>query len=85
MARGLGTADDWMVRHGASFLFAADVGEWDRTRYLLLPGQSAEPTSAHYEDFHRPWLTAGMQAMNFSAEAIEASAAARLKFEPPTA
>ena len=72
MARGLrgGSLD---VRHGASFLFVADVGNWDATRFLLLPGQSADPASPHYRDFYEHWLAHEMPTLPFSRSAVDAA------------
>lgn len=71
MARGLRDAGGFDVRHGASFMFVADVGEWDRTRFLLLPGQSADPRSPHYRDFYDKWLAGEMPELPFSPRAVE--------------
>ncbi|MEW4449792.1 penicillin acylase family protein [Qipengyuania sp. JC766] len=75
MARGMRAGGGYDVRHGASFLFVADVGDWDRTRFLLLAGQSADPRSPHYRDFYERWLAGDMPELPFSPEAIEAVAA----------
>lgn len=86
MARGMRAGGGFEVRHGASFLFAADVGNWDRTRFLLLPGQSADPDSPHYRDFYAPWLAGetggGMAEWAFSREAVDAEAVARYTLAP---
>ncbi|WP_237452237.1 penicillin acylase family protein [Qipengyuania algicida] len=82
MARGLRAQHGWDVRHGASFLFAADVGDWDRSRFLLLPGQSIDPASPHYRDFYRPWLDGDMQPMDFSPAAVAASRNSELQLIP---
>lgn len=83
MARGLRDSGGFDVRHGASFMFVADVGDWDRTRFLLLPGQSADPRSPHYRDFYDKWLAGEMPQLPFSPGAIEA--AALRKFTIPAA
>lgn len=81
MARGLrGSSLD--VRHGASFLFVADVGEWDRTRFLLLPGQSADPSSPHHRDFYEPWLAGRMHELPFSRAAVDAAAVRSFEIRP---
>jgi penicillin amidase len=77
MARGLRDRGRFDVRHGASFMFVADVGDWDRTRFLLLPGQSADPRSPHYRDFYERWLAGEMPELPFTPAAIEAVAARR--------
>ncbi len=74
MARGLRDSGGFDVRHGASFMFVADVGDWDRTRFVLLPGQSADPRSPHYRDFYDKWLAGEMPELPFSPRAVEAAA-----------
>ncbi|WP_420136988.1 penicillin acylase family protein [Sphingomonas sp.] len=71
MARGVSPARGYNVTHGASYLFVADVGAWDNTRYLLLPGQSADPRSPHYRDFYSPWLAGAMRPLWFSKAAVD--------------
>ncbi len=82
MARGTRSGGAPGVRHGASFLFAADVGEWDKTRFLLLPGQSADPASPHYADFYRRWLAGDMPTLPFSRSAVEQAAVRRMVLRP---
>lgn len=83
MARGMRDRGGFDVRHGASFMFVADVGDWDRTRFLLLPGQSADPRSPHYRDFYDKWVAGEMPELPFSPRAVEA--AALRKFTIPAA
>jgi penicillin amidase len=82
MARGVNPARNFNVMHGASYLFVADVGAWDNTRVLLLPGQSADPRSPHYRDFYQDWLTANMQPLWFSKAAVDAHAVSRTMLMP---
>ena len=82
MARGMRAGGGHSVRHGASFLFAADVGNWDRTRFLLLPGQSADPASAHYRDFYEPWLAGEMAEWSFTKSAVDAAAVRSFTISP---
>jgi penicillin amidase len=77
MARGVSPARSYNVMHGASYLFVADVGAWDNTRYLLLPGQSNDPRSPHYRDFYGAWLAGGMLPLWFSKEAVDAHIVSR--------
>ena len=82
MARGMRAGGGHSVRHGASFLFAADVGNWDRTRFLLLPGQSADPASPHYRDFYEPWLAGEMAEWSFTKSAVDAAAVRSFTISP---
>jgi penicillin amidase len=82
MARGVNAARNFNVMHGASYLLVADVGAWDNTRVLLLPGQSADPRSPHYRDWYQDWLTANTQPLWFSKAAVDAHAVNRYTLTP---
>lgn len=82
MARGFNAKRGFQVSHGASYLFVADVGAWDNSRFLLLPGQSADPRSPRYRDFYPRWLAGAMQPLWFSEAAVDRHAAARLILAP---
>lgn len=82
MARGLNVRRGYGVTHGASYLQVIDVGGWDNSRFLLLPGQSADPRSPQYRDFYDRWLAGDMQPLWFSRAAVDAHAARRLLLTP---
>jgi len=82
MARGFNARRNFDVSHGASYLFVADVGAWDNSRFLLLPGQSGDPRSPRYRDFYPLWLAGTMQPLWYSKAAVDRHAAARLVLEP---
>ncbi|MGH6652055.1 MAG: penicillin acylase family protein [Sphingopyxis sp.] len=82
MARGFNARRSFNVSHGASYLFVADVGAWDNSRFLLLPGQSADPRSPRYRDFYPLWLAGAMQPLWFSKAAVDRHAAARMTLTP---
>ncbi|MES2043224.1 MAG: penicillin acylase family protein [Pseudomonadota bacterium] len=81
MARGV-SARNFNVMHGASYLLVADVGAWDNSRVLLLPGQSADPRSPHYRDWYENWLTGNAQPLWFSKAAVDAHAVSRVVLAP---
>ena len=82
MARGFNPRRGFNVKHGASYLFVADVGAWDNSRFLLLPGQSADPRSPRYRDFYPYWLAGAMQPLWFSKAAVDRHAEGRLILTP---
>ncbi len=82
MARGFNPKRGFDVTHGASYLFVADVGAWDNSRFLLLPGQSADPRSPRYRDFYPKWLAGEMQPLWFSKAAVDRHATARTILAP---
>lgn len=72
----------WQVGGGASYLQVIDVGAWDNSLMLMLPGQSNDPRSPHYRDFYDPWIKGEMQPMLFSRAAVDARAAGRTVLQP---
>ncbi len=74
----------WQVAGGASYLQVIDVGAWDNSLMLNLPGNSNDPRSPHYRDLYAPWIDAKMQPMLFSRAAVDAHAAARTRLRPPS-
>jgi penicillin amidase len=81
MARWLG-GSSWQVGGGASYLQVIDVGAWDNSLMLELPGQSIDPRSPHYRDQYRNWANGQMQPMPFSRGAVDARAASRTTLRP---
>ena len=82
MARWLGNGPGWRIGGGASYLQVVDVGAWDNSLMLNLPGQSNDPRSPHDADQVAPWIAGTMQPMLFSRAAVDARAAARLTLRP---
>jgi penicillin amidase len=82
MARWIRNAPGWTVTGGASYLQVVDVGAWDNSLMLNLPGQSNDPRSPHYRDLYLPWTRGEMQPMLFSRAAVDARAVARTSLRP---
>ena len=55
----------------ASYRQLYDVGEWDRSQFVLPPGQSGHPGSPHYDDLLEPWLQGEYVPLLFSREAVD--------------
>ena len=82
MARWLGSGPGWRVGGGASYLQVIDVGAWDNSLMLNLPGQSNDPRSRHYGDQYASWIAGEMRPMLFSRAAVDANAAGRTTLRP---
>lgn len=82
MARWLGGGPGWRTGGGASYVQVIDVGDWDKSVMLNLPGQSNDPRSQHYRDQYAPWIRGEMQPMTFSRAAVDAAAATRATLMP---
>lgn len=72
----------WNVAGGASYLQVIDVGAWDNSLMLNLPGNSNDPRSPHYRDLYAPWIRGEMQPMLFSRAAVDARATSRTVLQP---
>jgi penicillin amidase len=59
-----------------------DVGEWDRSRFVLAGGQSGNPCSAHYDDQWERWRQGEAIPLPFSEEAVAAATRTTLRLEP---
>jgi penicillin amidase len=49
--------------HGAAYRGTYDLADLDASRFLLAPGQSGHPLSAHYRDLVPAWLGGGHLAL----------------------
>jgi penicillin amidase len=82
MARWVRGGSGWNVSGGASYLQVIDVGAWDNSLMLNLPGQSNDPRSPHYRDLYEPWIQGELQPMLFSRAAVDANARSRTILRP---
>jgi penicillin amidase len=76
-ARWVAASRGYRTSGGASYLQVIDVGNWDDSLYLNLPGQSADPRSPHYRDHYDPWVEGRMQPLPFSRAAVDRAAVRR--------
>ena len=72
----------WETRGAASYLQVIDVGAWDNSVFLNLPGNSNDPRSPHYRDLYAPWIAGEMLSMLFSRAAVDARATGRTVLRP---
>lgn len=61
---------------------AFDLQDWDRSRVVMAPGQSAAPDSPHYVDQVARWRVGEMEPLVFSAAAVAAREVSRLTLLP---
>ncbi len=67
---------------GASYREIFDVGDWDRSLAVNVPGQSGQPGSPHYFDLAPLWVAGKYFPLVYSREAAEREARERLVLEP---
>ena len=67
---------------GPSYRFLADLADLDRSLSQLVPGQSGQPESPHYDDQVAGWFTGEYHPMLFARQDVERQAEARLLLVP---
>jgi penicillin amidase len=76
---------DFALTAGASFRMVLDVGHWDASRVVNVPGQSGEPASPHYRDLLMLWSENRYFPLVYSRAAVEKATEARLRLVPAAA
>ncbi len=57
--------------HGPSVRLVMDVGDWDKSIFLNMPGQSGDPSSPHYRDLFPAWKEGRYAPLSFSRAAVD--------------
>ena len=73
---------DFVQNNGPSFRVVVDVGNWDNSRAMNMPGQSGDPESAHYRDLAPKWAGGEYFPLLYSRAAVEAAAELRIDLVP---
>ncbi|MEJ7807763.1 MAG: penicillin acylase family protein [Telluria sp.] len=73
---------DFMQINGPSFRVVVDVGNWDNSRAMNMPGQSGDPESPHYRDLAPMWASGAYFPLVYSRAAVEAATALTIKLVP---
>jgi penicillin G amidase len=67
---------------GPSVRWVVDVGNWDNTRAVNLPGQSGNPDSPHYRDLASMWRNGQYFPLLYSRKAVEGATEKKLTLVP---
>jgi penicillin amidase len=73
---------DFTPTSGASVRIAIDVGDWDRSRFINMPGQSGDSSSPHYRDLFPLWADGRAVPLLFSRPAVMREADTILALSP---
>lgn len=73
---------DFRVTSGASYRHVIDLSDWDKSLWINVPGQSADPKSPFYKNLIEAWAKGEFQQMAFSRGAVDARRADTLKLLP---
>lgn len=74
--------EDFVAITGPSVRMVMDVGDWDRSCFVNLPGQSGDPTSPHYDDLLDDWREGRYHPLSFSRAAVDAVTEMVVRLEP---
>lgn len=70
------------ITSGNSSRFVIDVGNWDASRFLHVPGQSGDPNSDEYRNLLDSWVREEYNPLLYSRKAIEAATIRTLALKP---
>jgi penicillin amidase len=73
---------DFRQTGGPSVRWVVDVGNWDNTRAVNLPGQSGNPDSPHYRDLASMWRNGQYFPLLYSRKAVESATEKRINLLP---
>ena len=62
---------DFRQTGGPSFRIVVDVGGWDNSWAVNMPGQSGDPDSKHYRDLADLWLRGEYFPLRYTRQAVE--------------
>ena len=74
--------ETYQLTAGASFRMVVDVGNWDASRVVNTPGQSGNPSSAHYRDLASVWAAGQYFPLTYSRDAVERVTRTRITLKP---
>ena len=67
---------------GPPYRFIVDLGDLRKSVSVLVPGQSGQPGSRHYDDQVQSWFEGEYHPMLYDREDVERAASSRLLLEP---
>ncbi|EAR52651.1 penicillin acylase [Oceanicola granulosus HTCC2516] len=73
---------DFTAITGPSVRLVVDVGDWDKSVFVNLPGQSGVPGDAHYADLAQDWQAGIYHPLLYSREAVDAATETLLRLVP---
>ncbi len=68
--------------HGPSVRLVMDVGDWDKSMFLNMPGQSGDPSDPHYSDLLPAWKDGRYAPLSFSRAAVNQAAERVIALKP---
>ena len=75
-------ASDFRQMNGPSFRVIVDVGDWDNSRAMNLPGESGDADDPHYRDLAQMWLNGEYFPLLYTRAAVEKATERRIHLVP---
>lgn len=73
---------DFRVVNGASVRLVLDVGDWDQSRCINVPGQSGDPRSPYYGNLFSLWAKGQYVPLLYTDAGVDAATKYRIKVKP---
>ncbi|QNA85304.1 penicillin acylase family protein [Sphingomonas sp. So64.6b] len=73
---------NFAVVHGPSVRLAIDVGDWDKSVFLNMPGQSGDPGDPHYRDLFPGWAAGHYAPLSYTRAAVDRAAERIIRLKP---
>jgi penicillin amidase len=73
---------DFLQTSGPSFRIIIDVGGWDNSQAINMPGQSGDPDDKHYRDLGGLWLKGQYFPLCYTRKAVEEVTEERIQIVP---
>jgi penicillin G amidase len=74
--------NDFLRTNGPSFRLVVDIGNWDNSRAVNMPGQSGDPASPHYRDLEPLWTHGDYFPLLYSRGKIEKATELKIELTP---
>jgi penicillin amidase len=77
-----GYDDDFQLTSGASWRMVVDVGEWDNSLAMSVPGQSGDPESPFYDNLLDPFVEGKYFPLLYTRKAVQNACINQIDLNP---
>lgn len=77
-----GHNDEFQLTHGASWRMVIDVGEWDNSLAVNVPGQSGDPESPFYDNLLDMFVNGEYFPLLYTREAVQDACVKQIDLNP---
>jgi penicillin amidase len=77
-----GWENAFIIEHGSVARYVFDVGDWERSGWVVPLGASGDSRSAHYADQAESWSRVELHPMTYAWDRVESGAESAQRLEP---